>query len=59
MKKDGWVRLGTVGYGWVRLGTGNGRGTVGERDGDGDGDGSGWDADKIGIFTVGVLNFLK
>jgi hypothetical protein len=48
MKKDGWVRLGT----------GNGRGTVGERDGDGDGNGSGWYADKIGIFTVLKIKYV-
>jgi hypothetical protein len=57
--EDGWGRLGTVRDGWGRLGTvwdgrrwGDGRGTVGGRDGDGDGDGRRWDADKIGIFTV-------
>ena len=37
MKKDGWVRLGTVGYGWVRLGTVG----YGERSGDGGGTGRG------------------
>ena len=38
MKKDGWVRLGTVGYGWVR-------GTVGGRWGNGTGTGTGTEVD--------------